>query len=101
VDVFEQHQDWLLPRQCFEPVEQGRQGQPPLLRGTQCERRIALAGRDRQQGSEERCCFRDARRRQYGFELVELRLGRVLGGEAGGAPQLHDKGVQDAVAVMG
>ena len=41
------------------------------------------------------------RRRQYGFELVELRLGRVLGGEAGGALQLHDKGVQDAVAVIG
>ncbi len=101
VGVFEQHQDRLLPRQCFELVEQGRQGQPPLLRRAQCERRIALAGRDRQQGSEERCRFRDARRRQYGFELVELRLGRVLGGEAGGAPQLHDKGVQDAVAVIG
>src|SRR6516225_7573121 len=45
--------------------------------------------------------LRDARRRQYGFELVELRLRRVLGGEAGGAPQRHDKGMQDAVAVMG
>jgi len=38
--------------------------------------------------------------RQYGFEFFELRLGRVLGAEAGGA-QLHDKGVQDAVAVIG
>src|SRR5262249_42505945 len=34
-------------------------------------------------------------------ELVELRLRRVLGGEAGGTPQLHDKGVQDAVAMIG
>jgi hypothetical protein len=101
VDVFEQHQDRLLPRQCFELVEQGCQGQPSLLHGAQCERRIALAGRDRQEGSKERCGFRDARRRQYGFELVELRLGRVLGDEAGGTPQLHDKGVQDAVAVIG
>src|SRR5215831_7673153 len=63
-------------------------------------RRVALAGRDRQQGSEERNGFRNGRGRQYGFKLVELRLGRVLGGEAGGAPQLHDKGVQDAVAVI-
>jgi hypothetical protein len=47
VGVFERHQNGLLPRQCFELVEQGRQGQPALLRGTQCERRIALAGRDR------------------------------------------------------
>jgi hypothetical protein len=51
VGVLEQHQHRLLPRQCFELVEQGRQGQAALLRGTQCERRIALAGRDRQQGS--------------------------------------------------
>jgi len=101
VDVFEQHQYRLLPRQCFELVEQGRQGQAALLRRAQCERRVALAGRDRQQGSKERCGLRDARRRQYGFELLELRLGRVLGSEAGGAPQLHDKGVQDAVAVIG
>ena len=35
------------------------------------------------------------------FEPVKLRLRRVVGGEAGGAPQLHDKGVQDAVAVIG
>src|SRR5262249_61542896 len=42
-----------------------------------------------------------ARGGQEGFELVELWLGRVLGGEAGGAPLLHDKGVQDAVAVIG
>jgi len=101
VDVLEQHQYGFLPRQCFELVEQGRQGQAALLGGTQCKRRIALAGRDRQQGSEERCRFGDARRRQYGFELVELRLGRVGGGEAGGTPQLNDKGVQDAVAVIG
>src|SRR5215472_14255644 len=72
-----------------------------LLGGTQCERRIAAAGRDRQQGSEERRCFRDARRRQYGFEPVEPSLRRVLKGEAGGAPQRDDKGVQDAVAVIG
>jgi hypothetical protein len=101
VDVLEQHQDRSLPRQCFELVEQGRERQAALLRRAQCERRIAVAGRDRQQGSKERCGFRDARRRQYGFELVELRLRRVLGGEAGGATQLHDKGVQDAVAVIG
>src|SRR5262249_19363860 len=43
----------------------------------------------------------DARRRQYGFELFELRLGRALGGEARGAPQRHDKGVQNAVAMIG
>jgi hypothetical protein len=43
VGVLEQHQDRLLPRQCFELVEQGRQGQPPLLRRAQCERRIAAA----------------------------------------------------------
>jgi len=48
VGVLEQHQDRLLSRQCFELVEQGRQGQAALLRGTQCERRIAVAGRDRQ-----------------------------------------------------
>ena len=42
-----------------------------------------------------------SRRRQYGFELVELRLGRVLADEAGATAQLHDKGVQDAVAVIG
>jgi hypothetical protein len=93
VGVFEQHQYGLLSRQCFELIEQGRQGQPALLRRAQCQRRIAAAGRDRQQGSEERCRFRDARRRQYGFELVELRLDRVLGGESGGAPQLDNKGV--------
>jgi len=86
VDILEQHQHRLLPRQCFEPIEPSRQGQPPLLRRAQCERRVAVARRDRQQGGEERCRFRDARRRQYGFELVELRLRRVLGGEAGGAP---------------
>ena len=33
--------------------------------------------------------------------LVEQRLGRVLGGEAGSTPQLLDKGVQDAVAMIG
>jgi len=55
VGVLEQHQDRLLPRQCFNLVEQGRQGQPALLRGTQCERRVAVAGRDRQQGCKERC----------------------------------------------
>jgi hypothetical protein len=101
VDVLEQQQDRLLPRQCFDLVEQGRQGQAPLLRGAHCERRIALAGRDRQQGSKERCRFRNVRRRQYGFELVELGLGRVVGGEAGGTTQRHDIGVQDAVAVIG
>jgi hypothetical protein len=31
--VLEQHQDRLLPCQCFELVEQGRQGQAALLRG--------------------------------------------------------------------
>jgi hypothetical protein len=63
VDVLEQHQYRFLPRQGFQLVEQGRQGQAALLRRAQCERRIALAGRDRQQGSE-------------------LPLRRVLGGEA-------------------
>jgi hypothetical protein len=101
VGVLEQHQYRLLPRQCFELVEQGRQGQAALLGRGQCERRVAAAGGDRQQGSKERCGFRDARGRQYRFELVELGLGRVLGGEAGGAPQLHDKGVENAVAVIG
>src|SRR6516165_3120832 len=41
------------------------------------------------------------RRRQYGFKLVELSRRRVPGGEAGGTTQRHDKGVQDAVAVIG
>jgi hypothetical protein len=101
VGVLEHHQYRFLPRQCFELVEQGRQGQAALLRRAQCERRIAAASGDRQQGSEERRGFGDAGRRQYRFELVELRLRRILGGEAGGAPQRHDKGVQDAVAVIG
>jgi hypothetical protein len=99
--VFEQHQYRFLPRQCFELVEQGCQGQAALLGRAQCERRIAVAGRDRQQRGEERRGLGNARRRQYGFELVELRLRRVLGGKAGGTPQLHDKRVQDAVAVIG
>jgi len=60
VGVLEQHQYRLLPRQCFELVEQGCQGQPPLLRRAQSERWIAVAGRDRQQRSKERCGFRDA-----------------------------------------
>jgi hypothetical protein len=101
VGVLEQHQDWLLSRQCFELVEQRLQGQPPLFGRAQCQRWIVRAGRDRQQGGKKRGRFRDVRRRQYGFELVELRLGRVLGGETRGTTQLHDKGVQDAVAVIG
>jgi hypothetical protein len=46
VDVLEQHQDRLLPRQSFELIEQGCEGQAALLRGAQCQRRIALAGRN-------------------------------------------------------
>jgi hypothetical protein len=92
VDILEQHQNRLLPRQCLELVEQGRQGQAALLRRAQCERRIALAGWDREQGSDEWCRLGDARRRQYGFELVELRLGRVLGGEVAARPNCTTKG---------
>src|SRR6516162_656849 len=81
----------------------GRAG-PPGSAAAAAPRSVRAAdsgpGRDRQQGSKERCGLSDARRRQYSFELVELRLGRVLGGEARGAPQLHDKGVQDAVTVI-
>jgi len=70
VGVLEQHQYRFLPRQCFQLVKQCRQSQSPLLRRAQCQRGIAVAGRDRQQGSEERCRFRNGRGRQYGFELL-------------------------------
>ena len=103
MQVLADDQHGLLPCHGLELVEKGGECLPPLLHGTEHERRIALAGRDRKQRGNQRRCGRDLLRaaRQHGLELVEFLFGQVLRPDAGGALELGDEGMQRAVGVIG
>src|SRR5206468_7272746 len=101
--VLADNQHRLLPCQSLKLVEKGRECLSPLLRWTQAERRIALAGGNRKQRGNERCRVGDLVRskRKHCLKLVELLLGRVLWADAGSALELGDERMERAVRVVG
>ena len=78
--VLANEQQRLLPRQPFKLLEQGGKGLSPLLHGTEAQRWIPLAGRDRKQrGNERRRVGHLPRsKRKHCLELVEFLLRAIL-----------------------
>jgi hypothetical protein len=83
--VLEQHQHRRSRRQPFDLRHQCPQCPLLLLLRGEVERRIALAGGDRQQCREQRRGLAEivGRLRQHRLELVEPLLGRILAPEPG------------------
>src|ERR1700748_2472281 len=100
--VLADNQHRLLLCQALKLVEKGGECLPPLLRRTQAERRIALAGGDRKKRGNERRRFGHLLRskRKHCLKLVELLRGRVLCPDAGSALELSDERMKRAVDVV-
>ena len=101
--VLIEHQHRLLRRKSCELVDQRLQGPSLLhLRG-QRQRRIAVAGRDPEQGGEQRHDLVRplARAGEQRLKLGELHLGRGIAIEPRGPLQQADHRVKRAVGVVG
>jgi hypothetical protein len=85
--VFVHRQHRLARRQASEVVDQGLERTLLLLLWTEFDRRVAVSGGNRQQGSDQ---WRDLSHIPHGeaqqrLDLLELALGRVVASVAGRA----------------
>ena len=100
MQVLEDHQYRLPPRQRLELPQQRRQCPLLLALRAQVERREALAAGKRQHLGDQREVARLRPVAEQRLQLVELCCVRVVAGEPGGAFQLADKGVERAVLIV-
>ena len=102
VHVLVDREHRLLGRQALDLVDQDLEGALLLALRAQRQGRVALAGLDPEQGSDER--HRLAERLgglgEQRFELVEPGLGPIVAAEAGRALQEADHGIERAVGVV-
>src|SRR6516162_1856968 len=100
MQIFEDHQYRLPPRQRLELSEQRRQCPLLLALRAEVERREALAAGKRQHLGDQREVARFRPVAEQRLQLVELCCVRVVASEPRGALQLADKGVERAVLIV-
>src|SRR5215510_5238795 len=103
VGVLEQDHDRSPARESLELIEQRGERPAALLRGADRQRRIAVAGRDRQQRGKKRYHLLPPRwlDPEERLDLVEALLGRIVGLEPCCSLQLRDDWTKRAVTVVG
>ena len=100
MQVLEDHQYRLPPRQRLELPQQRRQCPLLLALRAEVERREALAAGKRQHLGDQREVARLRPVAEQRLQLVEFVVARVVAGEPRGALQLADKGVERAVLIV-
>src|SRR5205823_12150310 len=100
MQILEDHQYRLPPRQRLELPQQCRQCPLLLALRAEVEWREALAAGKRQHLDDQRDVARLRPVAEQRLQLVELCCGRVVAGKPGGALQLADKGVERAVLIV-
>ena len=100
MQILEDHQDRLPPRQRLELPQQRRQCPLLLALRAQVERREALAAGKRQHLGDQREVARLRPVAEQRLQLVELCCLSVVASEPRGALQLADKGVERAILMM-
>src|SRR5215469_6079072 len=100
MQVLEDHQYWLPPRQRLELPQQRRQCPLLLALRAEVERRELLAAGNRQHLGDQRDVARLRPVAEQRLQLVELCCVRVVAGKPRGALQLADKGVERAVLIV-
>src|ERR1700757_4953203 len=99
MQVLEDHQYWLPPRQRPELAQQPRQCPLLLALRAEVEWREALAAGKRQKIRDQRDVARFRPVAEQRLQLVELCCGHVVAGKPCGPFQLADKGVERAVLI--
>ena len=100
MQVLEDHQYWLLLRQCLELPQQCRQCALLLALRAEVERREALAAGKQQHLGDQREVARFRPVTDQRLQLVELCCGRVVAAEPCSAFQLADKGEERAILIV-
>ena len=100
MQVLEDHQYGLPPRQRLELPQQRRQCPLLLALRAEVERRKALTAGKRQRLGDQREVARLGPVGEQSLQLVELCCIRVIASEPRGALQLADKGVERAILIV-
>ena len=100
--IFECEQNRSVAGQSLDVIEDRAERSAALLRGTESQGRVPPHKGQRQHRGEQRRLFIDARQSpaEHCFELLEPLFGGVVVLESGGAFQLRDEGIKDAVGMI-
>ena len=101
MQVLEDHQYRLSPRQYLELAQQRRQCPLLLALRAEVERRETVAARKRQHLGDEGNFARFRPVAEQRLQLVQFHRRRVVADKPGGALQLADEGVQRAILIVG